>query len=588
MLKVKVEGIPPVLRDHESWVVWKYDGEKKPPIHPVNHFPVDPLNPDNHLSFEDAFAAYEASDKVDGIGIVLTESDTLAAVDLDHLANPEEDWSKYGLDTYTELSPSGEGVHIFCRSSNQDLTHKGQGVEIYTSKRYITVTGHTLGQYTWIADCTSQLYNLYLNLSGRAYSQSRYNELLSDPRFREIWEGNFSSDSGAFSSQQSEADLALSHVLARYGWGEDEAVSLLREFRGKQLYDSGQDKSTRAEYFQRTYRKAVDSITQEQSRLDYENEELYNLENPQWLVQDRIPQGTVGMVWGRYGVAKTFFGIDLALSIVCGSSWFGSETTGGDVFYSLGEGTSTAKDRYRAWFEYHRVSRKHNFIFRPYSVQLINTSAVRELASYLNRKYINLRLIVFDTLARCIVGVDENAAEGIGRVVENVTLLAQETGATICVIHHAGKSSENERIGSETARGSSAWEAAIDWGIHLYPAKIKIAPAGNFELLKSLYAVRSSKSRQAEPFRPFVAYLQAQGDNAILRYSKYFTEQLMEHEPTDRYGISTADICIILDCYAAAQDPGSPPVNAVTIHNLLPHLSPSQIEQFLIKSGLLS
>jgi putative DNA primase/helicase len=50
------------------------------------------------------------------------------------------------LNSYTEFSPSGEGVRIFVRGSlPSGIAGKKRGnIEAYSSGRYLTVTGHRL------------------------------------------------------------------------------------------------------------------------------------------------------------------------------------------------------------------------------------------------------------------------------------------------------------------------------------------------------------------------------------------------------------------------------------------------------------
>jgi primase-polymerase (primpol)-like protein len=48
--------------------------------------------------------------------------------------------------TYAEWSPSGEGIRIFCRAKPMAAGVNVDGVEVYTSGRYLTVTGHVLAE----------------------------------------------------------------------------------------------------------------------------------------------------------------------------------------------------------------------------------------------------------------------------------------------------------------------------------------------------------------------------------------------------------------------------------------------------------
>ncbi|WP_188904020.1 hypothetical protein [Caldovatus sediminis] len=46
--------------------------------------------------------------------------------------------------SYAEWSPSGEGVRIFCLARPLARAVTGDGIELYTAGRYLTVTGHVL------------------------------------------------------------------------------------------------------------------------------------------------------------------------------------------------------------------------------------------------------------------------------------------------------------------------------------------------------------------------------------------------------------------------------------------------------------
>ena len=64
----------------------------------------------------------------------------------------------------------------------------------------------------------------------------------------------------------------------------------------------------------------------------------------------------------------------------------------------------------------------------------------------------------FDTLARCMVGADENSARDCGIVINNLNLIREATPAGRGValgVHHAGKD-------GKTFRGSSAFEGGAD------------------------------------------------------------------------------------------------------------------------------
>src|SRR5258708_21582640 len=70
------------------------------------------------------------------------------------------------------------------------------------------------------------------------------------------------------------------------------------------------------------------------------------------------------------------------------------------------------------------------------------------------------RLIILDTLSRCMVGGDENSSKDMGLFVEACAEIQRATGATILVIHHTGKNGIGER-------GSSVLPCACETMIEL-------------------------------------------------------------------------------------------------------------------------
>ena len=104
-------------------------------------------NPATWGSYEEA-----ASSSVgDGMGFVLA-GDGLACIDLDGCLDDgvPTDAAQAVLDMFpdawVEISPSGEGLHIWGRANSQHgrafVTADGLSVEFYASGRYMTVTGN--------------------------------------------------------------------------------------------------------------------------------------------------------------------------------------------------------------------------------------------------------------------------------------------------------------------------------------------------------------------------------------------------------------------------------------------------------------
>jgi len=144
------ENIPEELKLLDQWVCWRFelnkDGKKtKVPYHPSG-FKADCSKPNSWTSFDQAWAGYQ-SGKYDGIGFEFSHDDPFAGVDLDHCINNDgslEAWAisiVERLNSYTEKSPSGTGLHIFIKAKLPPGGRKKGYFECYESGRYLTVTG---------------------------------------------------------------------------------------------------------------------------------------------------------------------------------------------------------------------------------------------------------------------------------------------------------------------------------------------------------------------------------------------------------------------------------------------------------------
>jgi hypothetical protein len=159
VLPVKAGQIPDSLKNINRWVCWKLDLLSRPnkpekwakvPYHPKG-YRASSTNQNSWSTFEQVLCAYEGGG-FEGIGVIL--GDGLHGVDLDDHFDPIDDrLDEFGQEIidrvagYCEVSPSGTGVKLFtlldldrsARVSEKD------GLEVYRSGRFFTVTGWSLG-----------------------------------------------------------------------------------------------------------------------------------------------------------------------------------------------------------------------------------------------------------------------------------------------------------------------------------------------------------------------------------------------------------------------------------------------------------
>jgi hypothetical protein len=184
---------------------------------------------------------------------------------------------------------------------------------------------------------------------------------------------------------------------------------------------------------------------------------LKDLPDPQPLIDTVLDQGTNGLLYGPWGTGKTFIALDWAASVATGRPWQGHPTEQRRALYIVAEGAFGLKARVEAWETgWHTSITDDALHILPRPVNLTNAVEVGELAALIDHN--GYGFIIFDTLARCMVGADENSAQDCGRVVDNLTWLRQRTpGGRGCIwgVHHTGKD-------GKTFRGSSVFEAGAD------------------------------------------------------------------------------------------------------------------------------
>lgn len=155
-LKVHPENIPDELIQLPQWVCWRAvwrDGRwTKIPYQPDGRF-AKSTDPATWAEFGECLETYQVRG-FDGLGFVLTRDAGIIGVDLDHCIDADGNvapWAQQAVGTlgsYTETSPSGDGLHILVFGTfpgGMTGRRKG-GVEVYAEGRYLTVTGRVLGE----------------------------------------------------------------------------------------------------------------------------------------------------------------------------------------------------------------------------------------------------------------------------------------------------------------------------------------------------------------------------------------------------------------------------------------------------------
>lgn len=149
MLRPVFSSIPPELAQRSRWLVWR--GAKVPYCSTAPAMKASSTAPDTWSSFDQAQTTYEEGG-FSGVGFALN-NDGIVGVDLDKcvLDGKPAPAAMEILDSlgcsYIEYSPSGNGLRAFGYGSPVKGTRgklNGVNVELYSTGRYLTVTGHAI------------------------------------------------------------------------------------------------------------------------------------------------------------------------------------------------------------------------------------------------------------------------------------------------------------------------------------------------------------------------------------------------------------------------------------------------------------
>jgi hypothetical protein len=162
------EAIPEALRRLPHWMGSRFAPRRgqpekvdKPPYKIVpggQPVKADYRNPRNWVSFEQAHAAMQAGD-VDAIGFCFSDRDPFYVGDFDSIIDDETgelDERAYevihALNSYSELSVSGRGVHVVAEGTKPEYAGSrpkklGFEIELYDSPRFLVLTGERLGGF---------------------------------------------------------------------------------------------------------------------------------------------------------------------------------------------------------------------------------------------------------------------------------------------------------------------------------------------------------------------------------------------------------------------------------------------------------
>ncbi len=176
------DHIPAELQTLTRWIVWKLEpraNSDKPTKVPytVGHRLASTTEPGDWMTFAAARTLAETNG-YNGIGFVFTDT-PYVGIDLDKVltddgVNPEAAAIVEQLDSYTEVSQSGTGLHVIAKGSLPPGRRRQGWLEMYdrSSPRYFALTGTVWNGHSTIQDRTAAVASVHRERFGNEAAPS--------------------------------------------------------------------------------------------------------------------------------------------------------------------------------------------------------------------------------------------------------------------------------------------------------------------------------------------------------------------------------------------------------------------------------
>ena len=185
--------------------------------------------------------------------------------------------------------------------------------------------------------------------------------------------------------------------------------------------------------------------------------------------QGRAAHEGVAFLAGQSKAGKSFLAIDVALRIAGGAKVLSRPTKQRGVVYIAAEDPEGCVGRCLAWKKAFKVDHDLPFDLMPDSLNLLDGQEVlstidiiEESVARFDEMDTQLGLIVIDTMARCLPGINENESQGMSLGFQALDRIGRHFDCLVLVVAHFGKAGEERGI-----RGWSGMDSNSDATITL-------------------------------------------------------------------------------------------------------------------------
>lgn len=278
-----LSNIPDELKQLNNWCVWKFENRNGKRTKIPFNAATGEFAKSNDKSTWSSYETAVNAEGVDGIGFFFEppylgididdiDDDLHRFKQGDKLDNIVSEFNE-AFKSYTEVSPSGNGLHIIVKGKIPGSRRRKGNIEMYDSGRFFTMTGKNIGKYKDVTEVSEQvfktIYEKYLpdntvkypttnNYQENIHNLSEIdviNEIYNSKQaklFDDLMKGNYE----PYYTSHSEADMALANILAF--WCAKDYSQMDSIFRQSNLYrEKWDEKRKNSTYGEQTLFKAI-------------------------------------------------------------------------------------------------------------------------------------------------------------------------------------------------------------------------------------------------------------------------------------------------------------------------------------------
>ena len=197
---------------------------------------------------------------------------------------------------------------------------------------------------------------------------------------------------------------------------------------------------------------------------------------PRWLVEGLWGARSVGVIGGAPKCAKTWLGLDMALSVATGTACLGKYAVpepGPVLVYLAEDALSVVRERIEG------MARHRGLDLGPVEIHVITVPVLRldrdrdRARLWETTRRLRPRLLLLDPLVR-LHGIDENRAGEVAELLAYFRSLQRQLDLSVLLVHHTRKNATGGAAAGQGLRGSSDIHAFGDSNLYLRRTKERL------------------------------------------------------------------------------------------------------------------